>query len=299
MAPVATETAPAHEEILKAAPAKRGYHGADAPYAIPNDDSEWQRLTDMHTGLKAFLGGVNTKAPLGTPKDILELGAGSGIWAFEMAEQYPEAKVTAVDISPVNETHKPANCEFKQVNLMKDWPFEPESFDVVHMRFLLVHMPNWPQLAAKAASAVRPGGYLLLEDIDHHVYRENGPLPDGISKFYSVYHAHMGMTKVDADTGVKLQAWLEDSKLFGEVQCLEFHAPMMSYKSDETLNKVGEVMRISLTRAYASLHLRMGESGMTPEIIKAYADTIHDPDHWLYMPMFFTWARKTENTAHN
>ncbi|KZO94565.1 S-adenosyl-L-methionine-dependent methyltransferase [Calocera viscosa TUFC12733] len=251
----------------------------------------------MHSGLKAFLGGINTQAPLGNPKAILELGAGSGVWAFEMAQQFPEAQVTAVDISPVNETHKPANCKFQQVNLTKDWPFEPESFDVVHMRFLLVHMPNWPELAAKAASAVKPGGYLLLEDIDHHIYRENGPLPDEVSKFYDIYHSHMGKTNVDPDTGVKLKTFLDESKLFEEVQCLEFHAPMVPFKEDAKLNKVGEVMRISLTRAYASLHLRMGESGMTPEIIKGYADKLHDPNHWLYMPIFFTWARKHEKKA--
>jgi len=296
MAPVATDapTKAQAEEILKAAPEKRGYHGADAPYAIPNDDSEWVRLNDMHAGLKAFLGGVNTKAPLGNPKAILELGAGSGIWAFEMAQQFPDAHVTAVDISPVNATHKPANCEYKQVNLTKDWPFAPESFDVIHMRFLLVHMPNWNELAAKAASSVKPGGYLLFEDIDHHVYNEKGPVPEAVTNFYNVYHKHMAKTNVDPDTGVKLKPWLEDTKLFGEVQVLEFHAPMTPYTPDEKLNKVGEVMRISLVRAYASLHLRMGETGMTPEIIKEYADALHNPEYSLYMPIFFTWARKLE-----
>jgi len=299
MAPVATDApTPAQaEEILKAAPSKRGFHGADAPYPIPNDDVEWKRLNDMHAGLKDFLGGVNTKAPLGNPKAILELGCGSGIWAFEMAEQFPEAKVTAVDVSPVNESRKPANCEYKKVNLISDWPFEPESFDVVHMRFLLVHMPNWTELASKAAAAVKPGGYLLLEDIDHHIYRANGPLPDAIPKFYDIYHGHVGKNNVDPDTGVKLASFLEDSKLFEEVQCMEFHAPMTPYTEDAKLNKVGEVMRVSLSRAYASLHLRMGESGMTPEIIKEYAETLHDPNHWLYMPIFFTWARKLEKKA--
>jgi len=280
-------------EVLEETPEQRSYHAAATPYALPNDDSEWKRLDDMHAGLKAYLGNKNTHAPLKNPKDILELGAGSGIWACEMALDFPNAQVVAVDVSPINTKRMPANCKYESVNLTKDWPWAPESFDVIHMRFLLVHLPHWQEIAKKAIATLRPGGFLLLEDIDHHVHSESGPVPPAIVKFHSIYHDHMDPSGVDPDTGVKLWSFLKGSHAFNEVECLSFKAPFTEYTDDPEINHVGQVMRLSFSRAYASMHLRMGESGMTPEIVEGYIKAVHDPAHKLYTDMFFTWARKS------
>ena len=40
-------------------------------------------------------------APLRDPRRILDVGTGTGIWAIEMAEQYPEAAISGIDLSPV------------------------------------------------------------------------------------------------------------------------------------------------------------------------------------------------------
>lgn len=40
-------------------------------------------------------------APLANPKRILDIGTGTGIWAIEMAEQYPDAQVIGIDLSPI------------------------------------------------------------------------------------------------------------------------------------------------------------------------------------------------------
>lgn len=40
-------------------------------------------------------------APLAIPGRILDIGTGSGIWAMQMAEQYPESLVIGTDLSPV------------------------------------------------------------------------------------------------------------------------------------------------------------------------------------------------------
>jgi Methyltransferase domain len=72
---------------------------------------------------------------------------------------YPDAGVIAADIAPVPprsvspfvylETQKlringrrvfPSNVKFVQVDLTKDLPFVPGTYDVVHMRLVLVHV---------------------------------------------------------------------------------------------------------------------------------------------------------------
>lgn len=43
-------------------------------------------------------------APLDNPKTILDIGTGTGIWAMEMADQYPESLIIGTDLSPVQPT---------------------------------------------------------------------------------------------------------------------------------------------------------------------------------------------------
>lgn len=43
-------------------------------------------------------------APLVHPKTILDIGTGTGIWAMEMADQYPESMIIGTDLSPVQPT---------------------------------------------------------------------------------------------------------------------------------------------------------------------------------------------------
>lgn len=45
-------------------------------------------------------GGLIT-APIKDPLQILDIGTGTGIWAIEVAEEYPAAVVTGTDISPI------------------------------------------------------------------------------------------------------------------------------------------------------------------------------------------------------
>lgn len=40
-------------------------------------------------------------APLRNPPRVLDVGTGTGIWAIEMGEQYPDSEVYGVDLSPV------------------------------------------------------------------------------------------------------------------------------------------------------------------------------------------------------
>jgi ubiquinone/menaquinone biosynthesis C-methylase UbiE len=52
---------------------------------------------------EAFVGGARELAATlaGSPMQILDVGAGSGIWSLAMAEHYPHARVTALDLPGV------------------------------------------------------------------------------------------------------------------------------------------------------------------------------------------------------
>lgn len=39
-------------------------------------------------------------APLESPRKVLDVGAGTGIWAIEFADQFPSTEVIGTDLSP-------------------------------------------------------------------------------------------------------------------------------------------------------------------------------------------------------
>jgi methylase of polypeptide subunit release factors len=58
--------------------------------------------SDMQHHLCKFtLHGKSHLAPLKDPNNVLDFGTGTGIWAIEFADEYPEANVLGTDLTPV------------------------------------------------------------------------------------------------------------------------------------------------------------------------------------------------------
>ena len=117
----------------------------------------------------------------------LDAGAGTGAVARVMAELVePSGAVYALDSSErrilegSELASESANLTFVRGDIL-DPPFEPASFDFVWCRFVLQHLPQ-PEPAVKSlVSLVRPGGKLVLGDLDGHGLRHY-PISDRLEK---------------------------------------------------------------------------------------------------------------------
>jgi len=69
------------------------------PYVLPRDMEEVNRLDFQHYMLRYAFQGLYA-VPLRNPRDILDVGTGTGRWAREMAQLFPRAKVVGLDIAP-------------------------------------------------------------------------------------------------------------------------------------------------------------------------------------------------------
>ena len=65
---------------------------------------------------------------------LVDVGTGSGLWAKEVAEEFPSAKVVGTDIATVKLTNVPTNCEFKVESLLDGLSFATDSVDLLHCR---------------------------------------------------------------------------------------------------------------------------------------------------------------------
>ncbi|MFF4185428.1 class I SAM-dependent methyltransferase [Streptomyces sp. NPDC001691] len=94
-----------------------------------------------------------------------EVGAGAGSVARWLASQCPQGRVTATDIDTdfLDRTTLPDNVEVVRHDVAVD-DFEPGTFDLVHTRAVLAHVPQRDAVLAKMCTWLAPGGLLVVED---------------------------------------------------------------------------------------------------------------------------------------
>ena len=98
----------------------------------------------------------------------LEVGAGAGSVARWLAAQAgPAGRVLATDTNPrfLADADK-TGVEVRRHDILAD-PLEPGRYDLAHCRALLLHLADPRQAVRNMAAAVRPGGWLLIEDADY------------------------------------------------------------------------------------------------------------------------------------
>ncbi|KAK5661869.1 hypothetical protein OQA88_9977 [Cercophora sp. LCS_1] len=92
----------------------RRYHAyKNARYPIPNDDMEQNREDMKHALMLELTDGKLFLAPIGdAPLRIIDLGTGTGVWAIDVADQFPSAQVIGVDFTPIQPQWVPPNLKF-------------------------------------------------------------------------------------------------------------------------------------------------------------------------------------------
>lgn len=87
-------------------------------------------------------------------KNALDIGTGTGIWAIDFADEFPDCSVLGTDISPIQPNMVPPNCGFIIDDCEAgDWDYGPE-FDYIHIRTMFGCIKDWPALYAKAYRSV-------------------------------------------------------------------------------------------------------------------------------------------------
>lgn len=97
----------------------------------------------------------------------LEVGAGGGSVARWLCGQVgTTGHVTATDLNTrFLDDINAANLTVQRHDIVAE-PLPEAQFDLVHVRWLLHHLPRREEILPKLAAAVRPGGWLLIEDVD-------------------------------------------------------------------------------------------------------------------------------------
>ena len=142
-------------------------------------------------------------APL--PENIklaLEVGCGTGVVTCYLGRRFPSTHIYGVDISQGDILHDPEDCIGCSLSQQTDRPtvppihhkpsnvtyvqgdiyalvkeqssgLQPGSLDLYFHRMLVAGLTDWPTYVRNAASLLRPGGYIELQDMSIDLRRAN------------------------------------------------------------------------------------------------------------------------------
>lgn len=237
----------------------RRYHAfKDGNYILPNDESELDRLDLTHQLIRITMGNKLLFAPIGRKlARILDVGTGTGIWAIEMGDEYPDTEIVGTDLSPTQPSWVPANVKFEVDDAEEPWTFQ-EKFDLVHVRYLAAAIADWPKMMRQAFENTKPGGWAEFEDFDLAYYSEDGSLKEEqhISKWITTLLDAAQEFGRDPCPGSKLEGWMKDAG-FEAVQHEKFRLPIGPWPKNMHLKTIGAWNLVQVEDGLEAFTLRL------------------------------------------
>lgn len=152
-------------------------------YWSPADEKQYDSMYAGHLFFIILDSQLNNRlfrSPIGgSPRNIIDLGSGSGDWAVECAEMYPECKVVGVDLNPPpSPLWLPANCSLEVDDVSKPWTWS-QGFDLVHIRQMAgaFPIPEWERLYRQAYDSLEPGGWIEQVELDPELLCDDDSVP--------------------------------------------------------------------------------------------------------------------------
>ncbi|KAG5722766.1 hypothetical protein E4T56_gene7961 [Termitomyces sp. T112] len=256
------------------------------------------RLDELHIGIKAYLKGALTFADIRDPKSILDIGAGSGAWAIQAAQQYPDATVIAADLFPLPARPIPPNLTYHHLDVLKAYPWESNTFDVIHMRLLLFHIPHREisGIIKRTVDLLRPNGWLLIEDSGRHIGHDNSPgRAQSVVEhmFIEMLHAK----GLDPFISERLHKLLEETGAFSEVnmRCerLVLSTDQAAIGQDIGTREFSNALRRTLEKiVQSSVGGDLKSVGLTEQLQEAWIAERQDPCFKTFHDFWFFWSCK-------
>ena len=226
---------------------------------------------------------------IGPGQRCWEVGAGGGSVVRWMADRVgPSGFVwaTDLDVQWLETDLQHPNVQISRHDVVRDELLD-DRFDAVHERLVLIHVPETLAAIERMVSALRPGGWLLVEDFDSEI--GDGGFVDASSDVASLSRSIalamrtlLNMRGADTALGSKLPHLLRAAGL------TDVRAD--AYKAIECGDATRELIRANLVQVRDQLV----EHGLvTPDDLARYIERLQDPSLRLTSPTLVSaWGRR-------
>ena len=238
--------------------------------------------TEQHLDRAGSLAGMN----------VVDVGCGGGDVTFALARRVgAQGRVLGIDLDEEKlgwaraeaRAQGLAHVRFEAVNVTQPWPVT--GVDLVYARFILTHLRAPEALLAQALAALRPGGRILVEDIDFPGHFASPECP-AVDRFVELYMKLSRRRGGDPLIGRRLGPLLEAAG-FGAVETALIQPfSRQSGAKDIAILTFGAIADGLVAEELAS---RDETDGITREL----KDFAARPDTIISMPRIFqAWGRK-------
>jgi SAM-dependent methyltransferase len=216
----------------------------------------------------------------------LEVGAGGGSIARWLGQRVgPTGRVVATDIDiRFLDGLRRQNVEALRHDITRD-PIPRPSFDLVHARMILIHLPERDAVLRKLAGALKRGGWLVCEEFD-----AVSAAPDPVvSPHETLLKAHSAMRRLSSDRRVDGQY---GRRLFGRLR--ELGLTELGADGRITIAQPGSPAASLLRASYELRRTAMIEAGyITQAEFDADLARMETAEFMMPAPILWTvWGRR-------
>ncbi|KAF4500228.1 hypothetical protein FAGAP_3561 [Fusarium agapanthi] len=282
----------------------RTYHHdiGNAQYWGTNDEKQNESMDINHHVLTLVLDGALYLAPITKDiKNAIDVGTGTGIWAIDFADSFPDAQVIGTDVSPIQPGWIPPNLRFDIEDCTQEWTFAPNSQDYIHFRWLVGSIVDWGQLFKEAYRCLKPGGYIESHEALSRMDCDDGTITDKSAmhqwgKFFVEGGKKIGRSFTIVEDGVQRSAM--EKAGFVNLEERDFKVPIGGWPKDSKMKEIGKYAQATLEQDIEGYVLFMANTveGWTKEEVEVYISmlrrelrqgTMH-PYYWQKV----VWAQK-------
>lgn len=214
----------------------------------------------------------------------LDVGAGGGSIAAWLGRRVgATGRVLATDLE-IDALRAAAGAGVEVVRHdVRSEPLPAAAFDLVHARLLLTHLPERDAVLARLVEAARPGGWVLIGDIDFDTVAPATAAP-ALERVLAAFDAAVRGAGWDPELGPKLPAMLDAAGLRS-----------VEAESFRTLDRGGGPVPTILTMTYRRLlPLMLAGGTVTAQDVEDAIAWLADPANALFGPTIWAaWGRRS------
>ncbi len=246
----------------------------DYVFQATEEARELQRLQMLERIFDAGTQRRMLSAGLTTGWHCLEVGAGAGSIVRWLEQRVgPSGKVLALDTNPrFLRGSSSSTIEIVQGDIC-DTDLPPASFDLVHARYVMIHIADYQKAFERMLRCVKPGGWVVIEEPDFQAARAVTGPDDAKACFGRITEAIERMFTslgMDYALGAKLPALFQQQDLS---QLTVEHEGHLSAGGDT----IAQLMKLSAEQ----LRDKYVATGLVTEAdIEQYCRLADDPDSW-------------------
>lgn len=227
---------------------------------------------------------------VGAGWSCLDVGAGSGSVARLLAGHVGEhGRVVALDhdVRFLDPAQLPGTVEIREHDLLSEEPV-PGSFDLVHARMVLTHLPQRDEVVDRLVRLCKPGGTVLLSDFDTpgETLSAQSPPADDATRFLRLHDAVVAVLAANGYEpryGYRLPSVLAAAGLVGVDAVIDGGLVRGGRPAAEFYRHTFQRLREPI----------LAGTPVTEDLVERVLDRLHDPEFvTLSSPLVSAWGRR-------